>query len=351
MARPRRPPAPSLSARVRAEPRRFGFFQAVRLLEGEALRGAGTHRELALVGEETDARQRTVKFSAATHLSYPQSEIDTLVEQPPAPPEIAVNFLGLTGPSGVLPQHYSVALIRELRRRNTALRDFFDLFNHRLIAFFYRAWAKYRIPISVDRGGAEGRDGATQTLRALIGFGTDGMQVRNSIGQHALLHYAGLLGHFPRNALSLERLLSDYFRLPIRIEPFAGRWLIIPPEQRSRLGGRGQRPQFAGLGIDCVLGTAYWDVQGNFAILIGPIGYREFIELMPDASMLAQLAELTRLYVDAQLGFKVRLQLRKEEIPKLRLDAQAGLGARLGWNTWVRHDPATEDACDAGWYV
>jgi type VI secretion system protein ImpH len=351
MAPPRRISNPPVSARVRAEPRRFGFFQAVRLLEGEALKAAGTRNPLAPVGEEADARQRTVSFRAAAHLSFPQSEIDTLVEQPPGPPEIAVNFIGLTGPSGVLPQHYSVALIRELRRRNTALRDFFDLFNNRLIAFFYRAWAKYRIPISVDRGGAEGRDGATQTLRALIGFGTDGVLARYGIGQHALLHYAGLLGHFPRNALSLERLLSDYFRLPIRIEPFAGRWMAIPPDQRSRLGGGGLRPQFAGLGVDCVVGAAYWDVQGSFAIRIGPIGYREFIELMPDASMLSQLSELTRLYVDSQLGFQVRLQLRKEEIPKLRLDGRAAPGARLGWNTWLQHDPATEDAYDAGWHL
>ena len=86
---------------------------------------------------------------------------------------MTATFLGLTGPSAVLPQHYSVALRRELRNRNTALRDFFDLFNDRLIAFFYRAWAKYRVPISVERGVAKGEDGASEALRGLIGFGTD----------------------------------------------------------------------------------------------------------------------------------------------------------------------------------
>lgn len=350
MAATHRLPHAAVSARLSTEPRRFRFFQAVRLIEGNSLRAVGARREFAPVGEEVDPAQRAIVFRAAAHLSYPQSEIDGLVEEPPDPPEISVNFLGLTGPSGVLPQHYSVTLIRELRRRNTALRDFFDIFNHRLIAFFYRAWAKYRIPISVDRGGPEGVDGATETLRALIGFGTDHRVNPSSVPQHALLHYSGPLGHFPRNAVSLERLLADYFRLPINVEPFFGRWIAIPQDQRSQLGGDRWRAQFVGLGVEAVLGASYWDIQGSFAILIGPIGYADFADFMPDARKLVELTELTRLYVDSQLGFRVQLRLARDEIPRLRLDSIAAPGARLGWNTWLRHDPATEDACDAGWF-
>src|SRR3954453_17671933 len=100
MARTHRLSHASLAARLRAEPRRFGFFQAVRLIERASVR-AGRFRDRALVGDEIDPRQRAVAFRTAAHLSYPVSEIDGITEQPSDPPEIAVGFIGLTGPSGV----------------------------------------------------------------------------------------------------------------------------------------------------------------------------------------------------------------------------------------------------------
>ncbi|MGE5269348.1 MAG: type VI secretion system baseplate subunit TssG [Thiohalocapsa sp.] len=349
MARSDRISHTPLEARLKSEPRRFGFFQAVRLLERLALAPAAGRRGRARVGEEVDPRQRIAAFRAAAHLSFPPSEIDNLTEDPSNPPDVAVNFMGLTGPSGVLPQHYTITLLRELRRRNTALRDFFDIFNHRLIAFFYRAWAKYRIPISVERGGAEAVDGATFTLRALIGFATDHLAPPGVVTQHALLHYSGLLAHLPRNEVSLERLLIDYFRLPIKVNPFQGRWLAIPAHERSRLPGSGRRHQFASLGVDAVIGAGYWDVQGSFSIEIGPIGYADFVTFMPNGSKLGELADLARLYVGPPLGFRVGLRLRHDEVPLLRLDAGGVPGPRLGWNTWLRHYPDRQDADDAAW--
>src|SRR5205823_6011752 len=132
----------------------------------------------ALVGEEVDPRQRVVRFRAATRLSFPACEIDAVEEKPSEPAAMTVTFLGLSGPASVLPQHYGVTLWRQLRSRNTALRDFFDLFNDRLVGLFYRAWTKYRLPISVERNAGDGQDGATRALRALIGFGTDNLSGR-----------------------------------------------------------------------------------------------------------------------------------------------------------------------------
>src|SRR5262249_52236605 len=162
----------SLIARLAAEPWKFRFFQAVRLLERRRARELRKrHANVSpMVGEETDPSQRIVRFRAATRLSFPACEIDNLEEESPEPPAMTVTFLGLSGPSAVLPQHYGVTVWRQLRNRNTALRDFFDLFNDRLIAFFYRAWGKYRVPISVERGAGEGQDAVTSALRSLIGF-------------------------------------------------------------------------------------------------------------------------------------------------------------------------------------
>jgi type VI secretion system protein ImpH len=352
MVSPRRTSNSSLIGRLTTEPWKFRFFQAVRLLERRNGRQAHERRlnGTAAVGEEVDPRQRIVRFRAATRLSFPACEIDAVVEEPSEPAAMTITFLGLSGPSSVLPQHYGVTVWRQLRNHNTALRDFFDLFNDRLVAFFYRAWVKYRVPISVERNAADGQDGATQALRALIGFGTDNLSERTEIAEHSLLHYSGLLSHFPRNAVGLAALLSDYFRLPIRVEPFDGRWVSLPREERTRMAAGGREDGcFARLSVDAVVGDSYWDVQSSFTIEVGPLDYAAFSTFMPNGSQLRRMADLTRLYVNPDFCFRVELCLMRNEVPRIELSRTTAVEPLLGWNTWLRHDPLIEDTRDASY--
>lgn len=346
MAAARRFSHTSLIARLRAEPWSFRFFQAVRILERKRQRGGQPRRadDAFAVAEEVEPRQRTVRFRAAMSLAFPAAEIETLSDDGAAPQAMSVTFLGLSGPSTVLPLHYAVAVWREFRNRNTALRDFFDLFNDRLIAFFYRAWAKYRVPISVERAVVKGDDAISETLRGLIGFGTDHLSGRVAIGEHTLLHYSGFLSHFPRNAASLESMLCDYFRLPIRVVPFDGRWLALPRDQRTQLSTFGS---FATLSSDAVIGESYWDVESSFTIEIGPVDYAAFVSFMPSSDNLRRLAQLTMLYVSPELGLRVELCLQRDEVPSLQLDGGGQVPPQLGWNTWLRHDRMAADSRDA----
>jgi type VI secretion system protein ImpH len=350
MVSPRRTPETSLIRRLAAEPWRFRFFEAVRLLERQRVREVPKRRANggSMVGEEADPRQRIVRFRAATRLSFPACEIDSVEGEPLEPAAMTVTFLGLSGPSSVLPQHYGVTVWRQLRNRNTALRDFFDLFNDRLIAFFYRAWGKYRVPISVERN-AGGQDGVTAALRSLIGFGTDHLLERTEIPEHPLLHYSGALSHFPRNPASLAALLSDFFQLPIRVEPFDGRWLPLPIEERTRIAGGDRASCFARLSADAVIGESYWDVQSSFTIEVGPIDYAAFSSFMPNGVNLRRLADLTGLYVNPDLGFRVELCLMRSEVPRIELDQRPSVQPLLGWNTWLRHEPLARDARDASY--
>ena len=115
-----RPDAP-LSDQLFHEPYRFDFFQAVRLLERLA-RGAG-RRAPQPVGHDHPPDQEAVRFRAHNSLSFPAAPIQQLQwageeGQTTRPPEMTVNFMGLTGPSGVLPFHYTRLLIQRLRLKD-----------------------------------------------------------------------------------------------------------------------------------------------------------------------------------------------------------------------------------------
>ena len=370
MAAEGRGPGPALIETLFAEPERFGFFQAVRILEWAGRREADDARAEGreAVGENADPRREAVQFRALAALTFPPSEVfaltapsvdpdeDPLTRRPPGPPEMTVGFMGLTGPMGVLPQHYTELLLRDVRNRSVALRDFLDLFNHRAVSLFVRAWEKYRLASAYERYGAGGHDPISRSLYSLVGFSTPHLLGRLAtdptnqprIADEALLHYAGHLAHWPRSASALQAMLSDYFDRPVRVDQFQGRWLNLADDERSVMPTEDHPDgRFCALGVDAVCGDRIWDVQSGFRLRIGPLTYAQFVRFMPDGDELAQLAHLTRLYVGPAMSFDVQLTLRKEDVPTLSLAGSGEAAPRLGWNTWVKHDAFRRDADDA----
>ncbi|HWG47023.1 MAG TPA: type VI secretion system baseplate subunit TssG [Gemmataceae bacterium] len=359
---------PTLEERLFAEGYAFDFFQAVRLLE----RLAPDRRP---VGRDAPPQMEIARFRAHVSLSFPPSSIVSIESSgEEMPPILTVAFLGLIGPSGVLPNHYTELLLRQQiyakGPERHALRDWLDLFNHRFLALFHRAWEKYRFPLAFERGEhLRGEpDAFTRCLFSFIGLGMPPLRDRlrvtcREIGKSAeservlasvedlvLLHYSGLLVQRPRNAVSLEALLQDYFQHPVRVRQFQGQWLRLETDNQSRLGA-GQHNNR--LGIDCVAGERVWDVQSKFRVRLGPLTYADFVEFLPDRTATPRrkaiflLMQLVRLYAGPELDFDVQLLLKADEVPLCRLSEPDGIGPRLGWNTWLRSLPFTEDAEDA----
>ena len=153
-AQGRRSPA-AVIEQLRAEPEGFAFFQAVRLLEAQAAR-----EERRPVGEDHAPERESVRFRSAPSLAFPRSEVRGLSRggADARPLELEVAFFGLIGPLGTLPAHYNELVLERLRLRDTTLRDFLDLFHHRALSFFYRAWRKYRLPFAFEAGQQVGRE-------------------------------------------------------------------------------------------------------------------------------------------------------------------------------------------------
>jgi type VI secretion system protein ImpH len=357
----------TLEERLFAEGYAFDFFQAVRLLERLA-------PFRSPIGRDGPPQEEIVRFRAHVSLSFPPSTIVSL--EPPSqatPPALTVAFLGLFGPSGVLPNHYTELLLRQQiyakGPERYALREWLDLFNHRFLSLFHRAWEKYRFYLAYERGEhlRPEPDPFTRCLFSFIGLGMPPLRDRLRVACRAferpaatrvlagvedlaLLYYSGLLVQRPRNAVSLEALLQDYFQHPVCVRQFQGEWLQLDLDNQSRLGRNQHNNR---LGVDCIAGERVWDVQSKIRIRLGPLNYAEFVEFLPDRAAVPQrkaiflLMHLVRLYAGPELDFDVQLLLQADEVPRCRLVESDGLGPRLGWNTWLRSLPCAEDAEDA----
>jgi type VI secretion system protein ImpH len=351
-----------LSGQLLREPHRFDFFQAVRLLERLA-RGQARHdpgRQRQPVGGDQAPEREVVRFRTRPSLGFPASavsQIRTPVPRAGAPdeeqcPEMTVTFLGLAGAAAVLPYHYSALLLRRVRLKDHALRDFLDLFHHRLLSLFYRAWEKYRLPFTYERsrleGVAAGGDAVSQGLYCLVGLGTGGLRGRLAFDDEAFLYYAGHFAHAPRSAVALECLLEDYFEMPVRVQQVQGQWLALDREDQALMPSaahpQGRNNQ---LGLDLVIGERVWEIQSKFRVRVGPLTYRQFRALMPNGDGLRPLCQLARTYAGAEFDFDVQAVLAPAEVPWSRLGSDGDGEAYLGWNTWVRAEAFTEAAEDA----
>jgi type VI secretion system protein ImpH len=320
---------------------RFDFFQAVRVLER-------LYPQRQPVGHDAAPADEVVRFRSLLSLNFPPSAISKIT--PPTdeetPPQMTVAFMGLFGPSGVLPRHYTEMLLERIRHKDYTLRDFLDMFNHRLLAFFYRAWEKYHFPVAYERTAAkqQGEDHFTAHLFDLIGLGTRGLRRRLAVRDEALLFYPGLLAQRPRSASALAGLLRDYFSVPVDVIQFIGAWLPLSQENRSRLGPGSVNNQ---LGVSTVAGSYVWEQQAKFRLRVGPLTLAEFHRFLPTGSALRPLVQLSRFFAGQEYDFDVQLVLKKTDVPWCCLGGTGEYAPRLGWSAWLKTGEFTADAEDA----
>jgi len=311
----------------------FEFFQAVTLLQ----RMAGRQP----VGRFADPQDEAIHFRVNNHLAFPASQIHELEGSDDGPYRMLVNFMGLTGPMGLLPYCYSELILERERDKDDALARFFDIFNHRMISFFYRAWGRYRFPVTYSLGE---EDTFTQHLLDLIGLGTPGLQQRQTIADQALLHYVGLLAMQSRSALALEQIIADYFDVPVEVEQFAGAWYRLDSSTQSCLReGQSLNEQ---LGGGAVVGDEIWNPQSRVRIKLGPLEMPCYLEFLPGGSAFEPLRAITKFFANEELDFEVQLILKREEVPSCEVGATSDHGPRLGWVTWLKSAPLGSDPGD-----
>jgi type VI secretion system protein ImpH len=325
---------PELERLLEETPTAVGFFQAMRLLEI-------LHPDREPVGGFGDPAREVVRIGVNPATSFPPSEIAGLELEPGDQPRMTVNFMGLNGPQGVMPLVYSSLVAERARARDRGPAAFVDLFNHRMISLFYRAWGKMRITVASQR---DGYDRFTSHLRDLIGLGTPGLQGRLGLPDEVLLFYSGLLAPKGRPVTALEQLIEDYFGVRAEVEQFVGAWYPVDEATQCRLGD--EEDESTQLGIGAVAGDEIWDHQSRIRLRLGPMTRRQYDRFLPDGDAHGPLAEITRFFTSDEVDVEVQLVLARDEVPACSLGVDDDSPPSLGWCTWLRSEPFAHDADD-----
>lgn len=320
----RRRSSNSALARLFAEPRRFRFDAAIRLL----MRAA----------RSTEPADSAV-FRTPPGLAYPAADI-AAIERPGdgQPPKLTTTVIGLTGPSGVLPRFYTEMVTQTLRSRSRAMHDFFDMLAHRVVAMFAQAGIKYRLNRAAEtatNAAEPERDKIGEALLAFTGYGTPHLVSRLTVGAEPLMHYAGLFAGRPRSAEALGALASDWLGREVEVEQFAGAWLPLSKDQCTALAHGRVPGAWNRLGVDAAIGARAWDPQARIVLRIGPLDRTAFAALLPDQPGLQRLVSLVRAFLGLEIGFAINPVLAGPEVGPLSLAPDATPGPRLGWNTWM----------------
>lgn len=340
MASTLRRTTPGLIDQARAEPYRFEFFQLVRLLR---LHYSRTDR----MDPEARPHEDPLRFRSQLSLNFPVSEVSELYFERQGKvsinglplTEVQVTFMGLVGPSGVLPRPYTELLLdRHIQYRDDAAHAFLDMFSHRMTSMFYEAWQKYRFHIEHERKGTSRFDGY---LLNLLGFGPQARKAaferpNSALRTEMFSYFSGLFAQKPRNAINLQSMLCFTFSLPFVVKPFAGRWLKLVPEQRTQLG----RKNIA-LGQSAVVGDRVWDYQSCVRIQIGPLELADYERFQPGTPDYRQLLDTLRIYLGAELDYQIAPVIKREAIPLARIGRRSNVS--LGRKGWLKRPDRTAE--------
>lgn len=329
---PRADAAEALWQRLHNRPYDFDLFQALRLIEG-------AHPHLPRLGTAQRPQDEPVRFAQEPSLTFAPSAITQVDRNAAGRMRLLQRVVGFLGPNGALPFHLTEYVReRSLHNGDQTLARFLDMLLHRFGLLFYRAWTRAHPTVMLDRA-----DDASieRWLGATFGLGLPGMRQRDGLPDHAKLFYAGRLARQVRDADGLRAWVSTQFDVAVSVQQFAGHWMPLNTEERSRLTRHGQR----GLGLGAVLGGQVWDVQHKFRLVVGPLTWAQYQDFLPGAQGLKALRALVRQYVGFEFAWDLQLIVRKEEVPAWSLGTSRSVGA-LGRSSWLNQRQRDHDARD-----
>jgi type VI secretion system protein ImpH len=313
------------------EPWRFDFFAVMRRLER-----INVYRPR--IGDSSTRREEFVELGQDPYVEFPASNLSRVaVSADEQRLRIFVKFLGLLGPQGALPLTTTEESLFWFIMRDEAFSRFLDLFNHRFLQLFFRAWADSRPIAQHDR---PKDDRFIAYIGSMIGVGTQLHRDRDSVPDPAKLAHAGLIASQAKSASRLKSFLSGLFNVKVEIDEFVGSWLTFEPSDRSRLGQSN-----AALGTNLSIGASIFSVQDKIRIRIFVRDIEQYQRFLPTGDLCEPLADAVFFYFGDQLEWETELAIPAGKVVPTRL----GTFGRLGYTSWMSPNWTSADPyrCDA----
>ena len=301
------------------------FFREVwrteRQLPGEK---GGYHR----IGHDGWPQRELVRFQSSQHMGFAGQDVvarkvkrlDNGLQQA----QLTVDVMGLTGARGALPSHYSEMVLAQLKQKAPAMRDFFDLFNHRLLSLYYRSWEKTQPAVHQER---QGEDDFTNILKALSGS-----------EQQWEIWYGGAMSRGARSAATLRAVLSDVSGMPVSVRPLQGGWVRVSAEDQSRLPSHGNpEGQYACLG-EAMLGSRAWMADRGADVVFYPRSGQQVQDVLPKGRCSAAIARMAHRMVGGQTRVRYLLVAKARDLTGARL----GQHGRLGADSFIAAGPTSD---------
>lgn len=321
MASKNRKSAPSIKDILLKEPYRFEFHQAIKLLEQ-------LHPKAVPFGETVTPSEEVVEVKSRIYFESLSSDIYSLenaklISPTHSQPVLHVNFMGIAGIQGPLPYPYTEMIIQRMRNGDHSLKDFLDIFNHRLMSILHRIRKQY--VISLNSQGSE-KTAIGHGLKAFLGLGLRPLQDRLHTPDQSLLNYASFYWTHPRSALGLVQILKNYFDIPVSLQKCVGRWRYLAKDQTTHLGLQGSWQK---LGEGAALGTRAWDQATHFSLHLGPLTVDQLDTFLPFGKGFDRLKDIVNLYISPNIDFNVRYHVQNP--PPTYLSQKS----YLGWRCWL----------------
>lgn len=307
--------ADSLIQELESSMQGFDFFAATRLLQYALCECA--------IGASASLDQEAIRFSQKPTLAFAPGPIASFLGPSSGEPaRMEVYFFGLLEPNTPMPLWFVEEAMHP--DNDGSIRAFLDIFNHRLISLFFRAWALNQRLVDLE---SEEEPSFPRRLRSLVGCDGAPRPKASADISDETIYYCGGFAQERRSAEVLERILSDLFVVPVMVESFVGYWLDIPSDEVTRLGDSS-----VAMGEGCRIGSRIWDCQTKFRLHIGPLSWDEYEYFLPDAIGYQRMRMIVERYIGLEFAWDLRLTLRAEEVPSAKLGSSQ---CRLGWSSWI----------------
>ncbi len=305
-----------------ATPWKSGFFSMMRAI-------AARHPRSPAPGTARLPAQEPVRLGQQPGMIFPPREIASLDDNDGIL-KIRLFWPGIWGPNSVFPLHLSEQAYFCTTRQNYGLSDFADIFHHRALSLFYRAWFLCQDTATLDDPQNER---FSFYAGCLTGFAP--ATVTSPLPRHARLASAPHLIREARSPDGLTGSLQHYFDLPFHLQEFVLQWIGLTEEDQSRLGAKKGACR---LGAGAILGDTVHDRQHKFRLLAGPLTLQQYLSFTPGGQDMPVLREWVRCFIGVEYNWDVQLVLAADQVPLAQLDGHH----QLGHAVWLERKNKTQ---------